>query len=138
MEVVYLLFTTRLMEMMLFHLQNSSQEYGYIFLYLWPFQVKLRIHTYVPTHRPTHTQSHVPVTQTTMHMNPTLASHTHNHVIFYNIFSLHYLQTLTNLSDVKNYTFIHLNNSDNFKSCALTHSLFSRWKESYLPQIAFE
>lgn len=56
-----------------------------------------------------------------------------NFVISCDILGLHYLHTLTNLSDVKNYTFIHLNNSDHFISCALTHSLFSRWKESYLP-----
>ena len=55
---------------------------------------------------------------------PTLPTQTHILVISYDIPSLHYLHTLTNLSDVKNYTFIHLNNSDYFKSCALTHSLF--------------
>lgn len=95
----------------------------YIFLYFWMFRAHLKIHTSLLTHTSTHTQSLFPsmsVTHKTLHPY----THTHNLVIFYDIPGLHYLHTLTNLSDVKNYTFIHLNNSDYFKSCALTQSLF--------------
>lgn len=109
-----------------------------IWLNIYSISTHTHAHTVKDTHFSTSTQTNphsitvsqnASVTHKTAREPPSSPpihsrTHTHNLVISYDIHSFHYLHTLTNLSDVKNYTFIHLNNSDYFKSCALTHSFF--------------